>query len=282
MGKKKAVRTTTTTNDRVQALIRNPEYLKDLHALQDIRRVKDDSETRHEQKSYREKYNELITRYKITVPLDPEWVKKYSKETIESAALFTDDYIAKVIPQNEARMVDVGTRIEDGKEILTGRWDIGPHLRDGKYLLVELNLEEKKERILAKLESLIHLYRRHYAREVARDTESRKIDKFLVWDEYLSTRNFSQLARKHKVKVNTVRASYYRAFESIMGQEYDPNKHNRKIVKKEQLAITCDICKSRSKCKTLCPAVFAYADQDYVGQKERQSIDPLGSLADKE
>jgi len=282
MRKKRNVRVTTTAYDRVQALIRNPGYLKNLHELTGGRPGKIHPGMGGCGDRMGELYKKFLTKYKITIPLYPS-IKNWPRELIEGYALFTDDDIARVIPYNKKRkIVDAGVIIDGGEEILIRKSDISPHLRDGKYLCMELNLEGNKETVLAKVENLIDVYQRHVHRKVTRDTPSRKIDKFEVWDEYMVTRNFSKIAKKRKVKVSTLRAAYYRAFELIMGEKYDPSRHNRKLIKKEQLAITCDTCNSRQTCETLCPVVLAYCDQDYAAQKERQFIDALDFQPDKE
>ena len=117
--KKNNIRVTTTTDDRVQALIRNPEYLKDLNELTGTKTGKMNSGMAGGAKAFVERYNKFLAKNKITVPLYPEWVKKYPKETIETAVLFTDDFVANVIPHDEPRS----------------------DLRDGKYLKVEINIK---------------------------------------------------------------------------------------------------------------------------------------------
>jgi radical SAM protein with 4Fe4S-binding SPASM domain len=53
-----------------------------------------------------------------------------------------------------------------------------------------------------------------------------------------------------------------------MGEKYNPEKHDRKQIKKEQLAKTCDKCESSSTCTTPCPDVLGYVDQDYASRRE--------------
>jgi hypothetical protein len=266
-------RVTTTSFDRVHALIRNPEYLRDLDYLKNPPRLApeevDDRITKEIRVGpHEERLKQFLNKYQLHVPLDPKWVKKIPKELLENLALFTDEFAARIIPHNHSKMINLGTIVVDGKEGSFSKHDLSPNLRDGRYLTLEIDLRQNKEIIMAKVETIIDLFRKYSPRKSTRDTESRKIDKFRVWDEYLSIKNFSKIAEKYNKKEPTVRKAYYRAFELIMGEKYDFNKHNRQVIERTQLSKTCDVCEFHSTCDTLCPDVLGFVDQDYTSRKE--------------
>lgn len=120
-------------------------------------------------------------------------------------------------------------------------------------------------------------------------TSDRKVDKWEVWDAYNQTKSFKKTAQKltarastymrflndigitakppQKVDISTVRKAYYRAFELVYEEKFDPEKH-----KPEKLPVklrrTCDKCPEYATCKALCPEVLEYAVQDEKYQRE--------------
>ena len=70
-----------------------------------------------------------------------------------------------------------------------------------------------------------------------------------------------------KIKVSTAIKAYYRAFELVHGEKFDPDKHNLGKIPIE-LKNTCTNCPEYSTCEVPCPEVLEYANQDQRYQRE--------------
>lgn len=224
-------RITTTTIDRLKALVRNPQYLKDLKELE---------------------ADEFCLKYGLYTPVKPELLERNEPELLEYCQIFRD-FITKVIPA-EDKVITTGHPVFE--------LDFSPHLEDGRYLTLKIDLLQDKKDIIATIKSDMEFYSRYIKKEQTRDTGSRTIDRFLVWDEYRTLRKFSKIAEKYQVREATVRKAYYRAFELIMGEPYDMERHNRKNLTKEQLIKTCEICPEYKSCNVPCPDILPFIEQD--------------------
>lgn len=243
-------RITTTTIDRLRALVRNPQYLKGLKEL--------------EEGTYDViKREEFCLKYGIYTPIKPELLERNAPEMLEYCQIFRD-FITKVIPADDKVITtEHPVYSKDFKEtIIDFEHDFSPHLEDNRYLTLKIDLLQDKKDIMAAIKSDMEFYGKYVKKEQTRDTESRTIDRFLVWDEYKTSRKFSKIAKKHKVNKATVRKAYYRAFELIMGETYDPERHNKKNLTKEQLSKTCEICPEYKLCNDPCPDVLSFIEQD--------------------
>ena len=248
---------TFTRYERVQGLIRNPQYLEDYN------------------KTIKGRFNindrdEFLQKYGIGIPLDPEIWRTADPKYIGNAAVFEDDdWIIRPIAEKPSKIIN----LIETKAGFTGKWDISPHLRDGRYLVVEIDLKAKKKQPLKKLEDYLDLYGRRVLKPSYRDKPDKKVEKFHIWDLYKKIKNFSKISKRINQKETTIRKAYLRAFEIIMGEKYDPMIHNRKSLSIHELSITCDKCSNRNTCDTLCPEVLAYANQDR-GSSRGIIVDP--------
>jgi hypothetical protein len=203
--------------ERVQALIRNPRYLKDLEEATSII----NPEGRQVKYFSHEKQKALLKKYGLGIILDPKIWKELSPKSIESAAIFLDDWTVNVIhPDNLKRTADDSVHIED-QDVLT----------------IQLNLLAPKERLLKKVKEYISSYD-DANRSKKRITEERKVDKFKVYDEYKIIKSFEKVAKKFHQDKSTVRKAYYRAVRAIEGFGL--------------FAIICSLCKLRSSCAEPC------------------------------
>jgi hypothetical protein len=137
-------------------------------------------------------------------------------------------------------------------------------LRESRYLLLELDLYAKKKDLLERVEMQIKGFSRYVENKPkTRSKPEKNTDKFVIWDMYKKNTSFTKIAKQLKEKPSTVRKAYFRAFELIIGEPYNPLKHNRKAISKFELAKTCDTCSGLSTCETLCSDVAAFVKQDY-------------------
>lgn len=102
-----------------------------------------------------------------------------------------------------------------------------------------------------------------------------KYDDYLkIWDmrEQYDPPTFKEIGRgiypKKPIKQSEdlARKNFYATYRLIYGQgyRYQNVKKARKELKKEHLAISCDMCPQKDTCKDLCPAVIGYIEQDQV------------------
>ncbi len=255
--------------DRVQALIRNPQYLQDLNGMRKALTL--------------QRKMEFLKKYEIANILEPKTWKKMSLDSVNNTAVFTDeDWVARVIPTDESKLVPISDPERRKKMVLAlgfsgipeedmflGKTNDALDLKKERFLTLELNLSSSKDALLRKVEEYIEYYRKFVNVPNTRNTKERKIDKFRVWDEYQKTKDFSKVAeKKFKQDKSLVRTAYLRAFELIMEEPYDPGRHDRKKLTKDQLEKTCDVCETRNTCTLPCPEILAFINQDYRTRQE--------------
>jgi hypothetical protein len=224
--------------DRVQALIRNPEFLRDYNAMTP------------EEKEY-------FIAYELTGKT-PEQLKKLPPEYFWDEDFFHDFIVSQIGGRNEVKFDK--NRSQD-KDYIS--WYMRQFLREERYLHLELDLKAKKRDLLERVGMYIDKYLPYIDKPKTRNKPEKYTNKFAIWDMYKKDISFAKVAKQLKQKETTVRKAYFRAFELIMGEPYDPLKHNRKAISKDELKRTCDTCTERLTCKVLCPDVVAYANQDY-------------------
>ena len=60
-----------------------------------------------------------------------------------------------------------------------------------------------------------------------------------------------------------IRKQFYRAYELIYSKKFDPERYRKdKVIKKKHLKRICGNCPEYDTCKTPCPDVLAFVDQD--------------------
>ncbi len=222
-----------------QALIRNPAYLekyKDFSKLQ----IFDDIE--YFQK--REELLKLLKQWGFNQAIDPiDGKNKTQKEIIP----FIDNPSVRIEPFKK-----------DSNSIQL--------LENNRYLRLRIDLTNSRDKIVEDIKLILADFQSIIPNINKRETQERKINRFLVWDECLIEHNFRRVAAKLGTKEDTVRKAYYRAFEDIWGEKFDPQKHSKKTLTKEQLSKTCDTCPENpnngGNCDTLCPEVLAFVNQD--------------------
>ena len=166
---------TTTTYDRVQALMRHPKYLHDLKRLET--QMMDEEE--------------FCNKYSLRVPIKPEWISELlqsgEKEKIDSAELFVDS-ITEVLMNYDNQI---------GKPVLSKTskgWSY--YIREGKYLAIEIDLTRKKKDILLQLEKNIDIYQKKVAKFISRDYKT-TIDPWEVYNMHkIKGMNFSKITQQ--------------------------------------------------------------------------------------
>lgn len=160
-----------------------------------------------------------------------------------------------------------------------------PIFNKGDELIIKIDLKADKDVIVNKFKERLDYYQNFIIRDNSRMMFDRKVDKWEVWDAYNQTKSFKKTVKRlkdrastyakfinevgitaeapPKLNVSTVRKAYYRAFELVHEEKFDPDKH-----KPEKLPIklkrTCDKCPEYSTCEALCPQALEYAQQDAI------------------
>jgi len=168
-------------------------------------------------------------------------------------------------------------------------------------LIIKINLKADKDALIAKIIEQIDYYQYFVSKSKSRITYDRIVNKWKVWDIYNQTKSFKKTAEKiiekvafrvrslnnigyeaefiKLINISTVRKAYYRAFELVHGEKFDPERHKPTKLP-IRLRKTCDKCPERPNCEALCPEVLKYVSQDEKYQRETpKSEDDLELLA---
>jgi hypothetical protein len=164
-----------------------------------------------------------------------------------------------------------------------------PLFTNGDDLIININLKGDMEVIVKRFIERLKYYHYFIQRDKSRMTPDRKVYKWEVFDAYNKMKSFEKTAQKIKdrastyvrflnrfgisvegpqeLNVSTVRKAYYRAFELVYGEKFDPNRHRPEKLPME-LRKTCDRCPEKTTCKALCPEAWEYYMQDEKYQRE--------------
>lgn len=138
-----------------------------------------------------------------------------------------------------------------------------PLFNNEDELIIRIDLKADKDVIVNSFIKQLDYYQYFINKYNTRMTSDRKVNKWEVWDTYNQTKSFKKTVQKiiarasthtrflndigiiakppQKLNSSTTIKAYYRAFELVYGEKFDPEKH-----KSEKLAIklkrTCDKC----------------------------------------
>ncbi len=156
--------------------------------------------------------------------------------------------------------------------------EIQKYLYESRFIDVTIDLAFDKKEIIERVLSIIDSWR--MTKEIKpRSRDS--INKFHLHGETWDLRKgperktFTEIAKIMNTNTSTAKDRFYRAFELIYNKPYDPDKfmEARNTVHKETLKRTCDKCKERETCSTLCPDVISFVEQD-VREKSYREVQP--------
>lgn len=269
--------------DTYQALRRKPSYRADYLDFLFWCRENNIDETKYlNHPEATKKAEELCKKYSITCLFNPS---ENIPEHWGSAFFINKNEVVEVIyPSEYKNLTEDEFKREKRPRFLTI-----PVFKNGDDLIVKIDLKADNEIILKDFIKCLKYYQYFIKTNKSRMALDRKVDKWEVWDAYNQTKTFKKVVHKlnnlaanyvrilndmginekapPKLDISTVRKAYYRAFELVHGEKFDPEKH-----KPEKLPIklkrTCDKCPEYSTCKALCPEVLEYAEQDKKYQRE--------------
>jgi hypothetical protein len=269
--------------DKFQALRRKPSYRADYWDFLFWCRENHIDETEYlDHPEASKKGEELCKKYGITYLFNPSthipkhlWSGFFNDEKEIVEVLYPTDY--RDLSEDELR-----------KGIQPLYLPI-PIFNNGEELAVKIDLKADKEVIINKFIAKLEYYQSFLIKNTSRMTPDRKVDKWDVWEAYNQTKSFKKALIKlnerasvyarflndicftantpKTLDVSTIRKAYYRAFELVHEEKFDPKVH-----KPEKLPVklrrTCDKCPEYATCTALCPDVLEYAVQDEKYQRE--------------
>ena len=152
-------------------------------------------------------------------------------------------------------------------------------LKSGERLF-KVDLTKKKSQIIKELtEYLDRAYMRRPEDANWTPDESRNREEawrhLAVWKLRRKRKSFSAIAREQEITKDAARKSFYRAFDLIHGEPYDPTLFKRDYweIHQEDIGKQCKTCPSHpdngGDCNELCPDMLAYVDQDNRYQREK-------------
>lgn len=181
--------------DRVQALHRKPEHRADVEAMKGRFSL--------------ERLQEYNRKWGVSegIVIDDE-LATLPEEEIEKMALFMDETIVKVIPHESTftaseTLKDVGDYPEADEENKTGAYskieekivihiDRSSHLRDERFLTIEIDLSHDKKAIEAAVKNILDLYWERTSTERKRSTT---LDRWRVYDMYKAGHTLRQIVQ---------------------------------------------------------------------------------------
>ncbi len=270
--------------DKFQALRRRPSYRADYWEFMFwCREIKSIDETDYlDHPEAARKAETLCKKYGINYLFNPS---RDIPEHWGSTFFIEEKEIFEVLYPTEFRDL-TEEEIEKGER---PRFLPIPLFSNGDELIIKIKLKADKDAIVTKIIQQIDYYQYFVSKSKSRITSDRNVDKWKVWDIYNQTKSFKKTAEKlnaiianrlkflngigikeeapQPVIVSTVRKAYYRAFELVHGEKFDPLRHKpTKLPVK--LRRSCDKCPEYATCKALCQDALEYVSQDEKYQRD--------------
>lgn len=230
---------------RIRVLLRNPKYLKDIKELEAIYPDKRKPYIKNLIEvspgiafyPYNIKYFELCRKYKVdSLPCkEPtNWNDYFYLEhsiPLEKSAQLKNNIDISVIVRG---FNDAAWKRDIEKN--TFEPDMSQHLREGKYLTVEIDLTWKKKDIMGRISGIIDFYSNYINKPKSRPKVT-VLDPFLVYDMYHTQGlNFSEISRslsgiKGNPSTNARLMAYYKQVKRAYNKAIEMIKQIEKDIK---------------------------------------------------
>jgi hypothetical protein len=160
------------TYDRIQALVRDKQYLRDLGKVQS---AAGGMKQILAEKKVREKYGLFIL-------IDEEFARKYSRERLGDTMLFEDvDPVVSIIPAGKVEPSTETTTIKGEKTILISLNPRTYILRKGRFLTLEIDLKARGKDIERLVEKRISTYKKIADKRTSHEKRG-EYDPWDIWD----------------------------------------------------------------------------------------------------
>lgn len=100
----------------------------------------------------------------------------------------------------------------------------------------------------------------------------------IVWDLRAQRKTFPQIQNITGINKDTAKKKFYRGYELIYGKKYNVADYERPPIRKKYQKNVCHTCDQRDTCKTLCPDVIAFVNQDNKNYGREMSVGDLNLL----
>lgn len=269
--------------DKFQALKRNPSYKADYLKFKKWCRERGiNPKDYHNHPEAAEKAERLCKKYGIWYLFSPG--TKLPRH-LGGDYFINEDEVVNVIYPNKYRGLS-SEEIRNGKRY---KYLPIPVFDQGEFLILKINLTKNKEHIVKETIEKINYYHYFSKENNKRLSVDKLVNKWYVFDIYNETKNFQKTleillskarsevgflkslgieARVPDINVSTVRKAYYRAFELVFGEAYNPEKHSPKHLPPD-LTKRCSDCAERETCTVLCLDVIEYINQDEKYLREK-------------
>lgn len=268
--------------DKFQALKRNPGYqaeYKEFACWCRERNINPKNYYDHPEAS--QKAEKLCRKYGVYYLFNP--MVKLSRS--RGGDYFLENDIVEVIYPNKYRELS-NEEFSRGKR---PKYLPIPIFDRGNHLVLKIDLTMGEDTIFNEVKSKINYYHYFIRNSKRRLSKDRLVNKWYVFDIYNETKSFRKTlnyilskaksevtflkslggdAEIPKIDISTVRKAYYRAFELVYGETYNPEKHTPKKLP-PNLTKKCSSCPEREVCDTMCPDIMEYVKQDEKYLREK-------------
>lgn len=193
--------------------------------------------------------------------IETEIRKKYS-----IAQAYDLDFLRKVKKGEKALLAEI-------VDIVDPRTD-SENNEDG-YLCLKIKLNAPKNIIHYLIDTIIDIRLRVYKENgidiLGKKKRFRKerTDAMKVWEERKLRKPFKQIAKDQNITVPSARKKFYKAYELIYGEKFNPADYKKPEIPKDSLKKECSTCKEKPTCKDLCPDVIAFVNQNSAYLREK-------------
>lgn len=136
------------------------------------------------------------------------------------------------------------------------------------YICLKIKKDEPKE--------LIHYAIDCYLKgegKINRERPKENLKALEVWKERLLRKSFKIISEELNITEANAKKRFYKAYELIFNEKYDPSKYKKPEVKKEYLKRECNTCEERATCQEPCPDIIGLVNQDYISSDHAINYD---------
>ncbi len=171
--------------DRIEALFRNPQYLKDLEALQGH--------------LISPEADEFCRKYKLSTPITQETIKLFRLPKLAKLFMPEDEFTTRIIRHgNKNSYTLLSQETKEGIEHIYYDFDCTAWLRDARYLTIEIDLTKKKTDIVDDVSNYVDTFSKSIVNPLRTTrNKSTEVDLWAVYDmRQKEGLNFTEIARR--------------------------------------------------------------------------------------
>jgi hypothetical protein len=245
---------------RLEFLKRNPEFLADIRAYNDL-----PSSARRD----------LATRQKEADRLGGKWKWKLSIVLPITAPVHLKTVWAP-IPVRIVKM-NGPTLAEQLRAERRGQMFSQDELA-GRFITLEIDTYATIENLLPLIEKTLRDVYKAKRVETRRRRPTEATMQLKIYDLAMAGDKFSAIARKVRRPVTTVKSAFHGATMKIFGEQRQRKEARLTGFTPEAHFAVCEICKTATTVAEMCSQARFYIDQDQVSQRPRTGFDTTGEF----